>query len=248
MEPILKTVADNFITERNSSEVMAVGINSIREITARCPLAMNEDLLADLIEYRTYKDKGVSTAAKSLIAMFREKLPHMLHKRMRGRPTEAVAEQLEKAKAYGDLDAKEYIPGAEIVAVGDDEDEEANWEECSDSEDEKKPKGRGKKRKHSEEDDDDSDGEWIDVSDEEGKAGEENPELAKLTLEEKRRMATEISTQKIFTQEDFQRIRAEEQRKKLTDKNYTRTKDQGRIKNITIDSDSESEEAKAAKR
>jgi len=59
VEPVLKTIADNFITERNNSEVMAVGINSIREITGRCPLAMNEDLLADLIEYKTYKDKVI---------------------------------------------------------------------------------------------------------------------------------------------------------------------------------------------
>ena len=136
VEPILAAIANNFITERNSSEVIAVGINSIREISSRCPLAMNEDLLADLIQYKTYKDKAVSTAAKSLIALFREKNPNMLHKRMRGKPTEATFEELEKTKVYGDIDTKNFIPGAEIVAaleeeVADSENEE-KWEECSD--------------------------------------------------------------------------------------------------------------------
>ena len=72
-------------------------------------------------------------------------------------------------------------------------------------------------------------------------------ELEKL-LEEKRQKAIEISTEKIFTQEDFEKIKAEQIRKKLTDKNFVKTKDKGRLKNIAIDSDSESEEAKAAKR
>ncbi|KAK9732169.1 hypothetical protein QE152_g13031 [Popillia japonica] len=34
--PVLKTLANNFITERNSSDVMAIGLNAVREISARC--------------------------------------------------------------------------------------------------------------------------------------------------------------------------------------------------------------------
>ena len=34
---------------------MAVGLNAIRELCARCPLMMSEDLLRDLSEYKTYK-------------------------------------------------------------------------------------------------------------------------------------------------------------------------------------------------
>lgn len=252
VEPILAAIANNFITERNSSEVIAVGINSIREISSRCPLAMNEDLLADLIQYKTYKDKAVSTAAKSLIALFREKNPNMLHKRMRGKPTEATFEELEKTKVYGDIDTKNFIPGAEIVAaleeeVADSENEE-KWEECSDDDGTKESgKRNSKKRKHSEGEDDDSD-EWVDVSDEEENEGEENPELAKLTLEEKRQKAIEISSEKIFTQEDFKKIRQEQLRKKLSDKNFVKNKDKGQLKNVEIDSDSDNEETKAAKR
>ena len=40
VEPVLMAIANNFITERNNSEVIAVGFNSIREICSRCQLAM----------------------------------------------------------------------------------------------------------------------------------------------------------------------------------------------------------------
>lgn len=33
-------------------------INAIKEITARCPLAMTEDLLHDLVQYKTHKNKS----------------------------------------------------------------------------------------------------------------------------------------------------------------------------------------------
>lgn len=105
---------------------------------------------------------------------------------------------------------------------------------------------KSKKRKHSEDEDDED--EWVNVSDEDGEAGEENPELAKLTIEEKRAKAMKISSEKIFTQEDFQKIRAEQIRKKMSDKNFVKSKDKGKLKNIEINSDSDNEETAAAKR
>ena len=35
LEPVLKAIINNFVTERNSSEVMAVGLNAVRELCAR---------------------------------------------------------------------------------------------------------------------------------------------------------------------------------------------------------------------
>lgn len=55
VEPVCKTIANNFVTERNSSDVMAIGLNAIREVCQRCPLAMTEDLLRDLVMYKHYK-------------------------------------------------------------------------------------------------------------------------------------------------------------------------------------------------
>ena len=41
--PIIKTVAYNFVTERNNNETIAVGINTIREVIARVPAVLRED-------------------------------------------------------------------------------------------------------------------------------------------------------------------------------------------------------------
>ena len=70
------------------------GLNAIREITKRCPLALDETLLKDLAEYKSYKDKAVMMAARSLIQLYRTIHPELLHKKDRGRPTEATAELL----------------------------------------------------------------------------------------------------------------------------------------------------------
>ena len=35
-------------------------INAIREICVRCPLAMTEDLLADLVQYKSHRDKSAT--------------------------------------------------------------------------------------------------------------------------------------------------------------------------------------------
>lgn len=64
IEPVLKTLANNFITERNSSDVIAIGLNAVKEICARCPLAMGEDLIQDLAQYKTYRDRSVMMAAR----------------------------------------------------------------------------------------------------------------------------------------------------------------------------------------
>ena len=80
---------------------------------------MTDHLLGDLVEYRSYRDKTVTAAARSLIQLFREKNPQMLHRRMRGKPTEesaAADTELGRVRQFGEVDAKSYIPGAEIFA------------------------------------------------------------------------------------------------------------------------------------
>ncbi len=129
VEPVLKAIVNNFVTERNAAEVMAVGLNAVRELCQRCPLAIDETLLTDLASYKTYKDKGVMMAARSLIALYRTTHPELLHKKDRGRPTEAMAEA--GVKPYGQLVSKDYVPGAEVVRTdeGQDGEEEAEEEE-----------------------------------------------------------------------------------------------------------------------
>lgn len=141
IEPVLKTIANNFITERNSSDVMAIGLNATREICMRCPLAMGEDLLRDLAMYKTYKEKSVMMAARSLIMLYREQLPALLHKKDRGRLTEAQAER--KIRAYGEVEVHKTIPGAEALLK---DSKEIDLESDEDS------------------DNDSNNGEWVNVS------------------------------------------------------------------------------------
>uniref|UniRef100_A0A286XLS8 Protein SDA1 n=1 Tax=Cavia porcellus TaxID=10141 RepID=A0A286XLS8_CAVPO len=120
IQSLLMTVANNFVTDKNSREVMTVGINAIKEITAQCPLAMTEELLQDLAQYKTHKDKNVMISARTLIQLFRTLNPQMLQKKFRGKPTEASVEA--RVQEYGELDAKDYVPGAEVLEIEKEED------------------------------------------------------------------------------------------------------------------------------
>ncbi|XP_013104902.2 protein SDA1 homolog [Stomoxys calcitrans] len=182
VEPILKTIANNFITERNSSDVMAIGLNATREICQRCPLAMGEDLLRDLAMYKTYKEKSVMMAARSLIMLYREQLPALLHKKDRGRLTEAQAEL--KPKAYGEVDVYDTIPGAEAllknsktIDLGSDDDDtdshDGDWVNVSHSEGEGEDNDSEKEDDNTESDDDDDD-EDVDEDDSENDDDEDN--------------------------------------------------------------------------
>ncbi|XP_053195871.1 protein SDA1 homolog [Scomber japonicus] len=200
IEPVIMTIANNFVTDRNSGEVMTVGINAIKEVAARCPLAINEDLLQDLAQYKIHKDKNVMMSARGLIQLFRNLNPQMLHKRDRGRPTEASAEA--KIKDYGELEAKDYIPGAEVLEEEKEEGEEDEdgWESASIG-------------------DEDEDGEWVDVhhsSDED--TGEVAEKLQSIPLEERQAKAAAVSGSRLLTQDEFKKIRLAQMAKEVNAK------------------------------
>ncbi len=227
-----RAVANNFVTERNAAEVMAVGLNAIRELCNRCPLAMDETLLADLAGYKTYKDKGVMMAARSLIALYRASHPELLHRRDRGRPTEAAAEA-GRTRAYGQMDAKDYVPGAEVVNMGEgngkeeeeqeeeeDDDGDGEWVDVIHSSDEEEDEGDGDEDGSGEEEEEDAEEEGDGEEDAEGekKVAEKKakkPEQQYLTLEEKRKLAAEAATSKFFTDADFKRIDSAQLRKQV---------------------------------
>lgn len=198
IDPMIMTVANNFVTDRNSGEVMTVGINAIKEIVARCPLAINEDLLQDLAQYKTHKDKNVMMSARGLIQLFRNLNPQMLHKKDRGKPTEASAEA--KIKDYGELEAKDYIPGAEVLELEDKKEgneEEDGWESASIS-------------------DDDEDGEWVDVHHSSDEDTEITEKLKTIPTEERQAMAAAVSGSRLLTQDDFKKIRMVQMAKEVS--------------------------------
>lgn len=58
-------------------------LNAVREMCSRCPLVMNEDLLQDLTQYKTHRERSVMMAARSLIQLYRHTMPTLLHKKDR---------------------------------------------------------------------------------------------------------------------------------------------------------------------
>ncbi|XP_053675529.1 protein SDA1 homolog [Anopheles nili] len=193
IEPVIKTLVNNFVTERNSSDVMAIGLNAVREICIRCPLAMNEDLLRDLTMYKNYKEKSVMMASKALIMLYREQMPNLLAKKDRGRPTEASVEI--KPKRYGEVLAVGHIPGTEALLRedlpevendGESSQGDSDWVDVDSSEDEtdallrreKSKKGitmiKSSKGKEQTVDDEDSDDEDVDDSEKDADEGDDD--------------------------------------------------------------------------
>lgn len=85
LEPLVKKIADEFVSDGVASEVATAGLNAIREICARAPLAMTTTLLQDLTEYKGSNDRGVMMAARSLIGLYRDVAPEMLKRKDRGK-------------------------------------------------------------------------------------------------------------------------------------------------------------------
>ncbi|BFZ57904.1 Severe Depolymerization of Actin [Savitreella phatthalungensis] len=142
--PAIKKVANEFCTAGVNPEVVCAGLNTIREISTRQPLAMDETLLSDLIEYKTSKDKGVNMAARGLIGLFREIAPEMLPRKERGKSaTMAVSEGAAKRVVFGE--ERGVVRGIENLDVLEEEEDEDAWDAFE-----------------VEEDDDDGEG-WINV-------------------------------------------------------------------------------------
>lgn len=78
---------------------------------------MNADLLKDLAQYKHYRERSVMMAASSLITVYKQTMPSLLHKKYRGRPTEATI-SLDTLK-YGEIAANDFVPGAEVLLNND---------------------------------------------------------------------------------------------------------------------------------
>lgn len=94
-------VMRQFVTEAQMPEVIEVGLNSIREVCARSVTVLTEAEVADLAGFRRHKNKGVIMACRSLINLYREKDPELLHRSLRGR-------HAAMALSRGEIDKEEY--------------------------------------------------------------------------------------------------------------------------------------------
>ncbi|SGZ55926.1 CIC11C00000001598 [Sungouiella intermedia] len=135
---VVRKIADDFVSDGVAAEVAAAGINTIREILARAPLAIEPPLLHDLTEYKGSKSKPVMMAARSLISLYREVAPEMLQRKDRGKTASMELQHGEKkgTPTFGVEGSNvTSIPGIELLAkwrkeqgLQDDEDNEANWQ------------------------------------------------------------------------------------------------------------------------
>ncbi|CAG9463549.1 unnamed protein product [Pedinophyceae sp. YPF-701] len=157
LRPVLRQLVDNFVHDRAREEVMTIGLKTVREMCLRQPLVMDEDLLQDLVQYKKHRDKQVSAAARSLMALFREIAPGMLERKDRGR-----GHEIERTLGtYGERKVSDRIEGADLLEqalkkgltpseIGasddeedEDEDEDASGEGTSDGGDDGSEEGVG---------------------------------------------------------------------------------------------------------
>lgn len=115
LEPLVQKIANEFVSEAAAAEVASAGLNAIREICIRQPLAMNPTLLQDLVMYKKSKDKGVVMASKSLLGLYREVGADMLKKRDRGKDAAmSLRSQERKERRFGE-EAIGEIEGLELL-------------------------------------------------------------------------------------------------------------------------------------
>lgn len=123
IEPLIQKIANEFVSEAAAAEVCAAGMNAIREICSRQPLAMTDTLLQDLVQYRKSKDKGVMMAAKGLLSLYREVGAELLQRKDRGKnATIGLKNGLQHQQRFGE-EVAGGIEGLDLLAKWKDEEE-----------------------------------------------------------------------------------------------------------------------------
>jgi len=99
VKPVIERILNNYANEYCPTPHIVIGINTIREILVRMPLALDESQIEYLVQFRSHKNSSVRAAAKALVNFFRDVCPHMLPKKMIGRFT--VIDDSNKELIYG---------------------------------------------------------------------------------------------------------------------------------------------------
>jgi protein SDA1 len=164
---------------------------------------MDSTLLQDLAGFKGYNDKSVMMAARSLISLYREKNPELLHKKDRGKEASMAIQRgtFTGPTVYGQSIVSNDLEGAEFAASDRDDVDEDEFEECSDLSD------------ANEDDDEEGWQEFTDDSDADTEESEEesSSELESVPSSEKKvdevNKMLSLAAQKIFSSEDFARLK-----------------------------------------
>ena len=240
---VVRKIAEEFVIDGVAAEVASAGINTIREILARAPLAIDAPLLQDLTEYKGSKSKAVMMAARSLISLYREVAPEMLLKKDRGKVASIELQKGEKSglPQYGVENNVTSIPGIELLAKWkkeqgldsrEDEEDDANWEVDDD------------------EDASDIEGDWIDVEsdkeinisdsddDNEEDEQEQEPEKGKAKIGKAEDNEDEVSDLELSSDDDDEDSEENKDGKAVADSEEPPTKKQ-KIRNENADINAE---------
>ena len=97
-----------------------IGLNTIREILTRMPLALDEAQIEYLVEFRHFKkNSSVRSAGKSLVNFFRDVCPQLLPKKYIGRFTEIDKTNDKDNMIYGERRMVKGIEGVELLQEGE---------------------------------------------------------------------------------------------------------------------------------
>jgi protein SDA1 len=226
LEPLVQKIANEFVSEASAGEVATAGLNAIREICVRQPLAMNETLLQDLVMYKKSKDKGVMMASKGLLSLYRDVGASMLKKRDRGKEASMGLRSGDKlAKRFGEQESG-GIEGLELLEKWKEEERRKKRREMglpSDGEDDEEEDEENNWAAWNVEDDEDSDdsGDWVNVqsdveidlsdSEDEGKAppnkkNKQDEETKKDAAADALSEFSKLATTKILTPADLAKL------------------------------------------
>eukprot|EP01138_Halocafeteria_seosinensis_P000707 gb/GECG01000724.1/.p1 GENE.gb/GECG01000724.1/~~gb/GECG01000724.1/.p1 ORF type:complete len:808 (+),score=147.02 gb/GECG01000724.1/:1-2424(+) len=250
--PIIRSIADNFVSDRCPDEVIQVGINVIRAVMTKTPSILEEDyiedLVRDLVGYKRHKtSKGVVMAARSLLNFVRENHPTLLHRKDRGRDHDPSARPI----SYGAGAVAGGIAGTEVLAEGDESSEDE-----MDEENEGTGSERGDDSEEEDSEDDDSEGENVaddSVSDaEQQETGESEADEAGVINSEDtnsvskssrdNRKRSRVEANQLLTDEDFSTLQkaresataAEKPKKKSKRRKVSTSREQSLAKASTL--------------
>jgi len=113
--PVIRTITNNFITERCTNEAITVGLNAVREVINRAPALLHEegmgDLIQDLAQYGKKTHKSVMIAAHGIVNLVREMYPALLRKSDRGKFHNLAS----IPSAYGSSKVSDGVEGVELL-------------------------------------------------------------------------------------------------------------------------------------
>lgn len=192
LQELTATIMKYFVAEYCSNEIITVGLNTLRAIAARNAAALDAIQLGFILNFKGYKNKGVVMATRSIIALYRDVVPHLLPKRERGKAaTLSAIEEKRSLKLMAEHHDTHAEPKTTLIAQEAlshaDSDEEAqslsfssstSWEECSDDDDDQ---------------DMDSDSDFIDVSNDEEDDGSNEADVDNKDNYDKAKDTTEMA-------------------------------------------------------